>query len=115
MIPMWRRTAPKPAQIMEKLGYGPDNRLTIKVSTRNIPPYRDPAVILIDQLKEIYINGELDPVETVNGIPRSCARIIRSVLNLTVNGVDDPDQNSTRTYACGSERQLHRLLQSGAR
>jgi hypothetical protein len=29
----------------------------------NIPPYRDPAVILIDQLKEIYIDGELDPIE----------------------------------------------------
>jgi peptide/nickel transport system substrate-binding protein len=37
-------------QIMEKLGYGPDNRLAVTVSTRNTPPYRDPAVILIDQL-----------------------------------------------------------------
>ncbi len=37
--------------IMEKLGYGPDKRLAIKVSSRNIPAYRDPAVILIDQLK----------------------------------------------------------------
>ncbi len=32
-------------QIMEKLGYGPDKRLALKVSTRDIPPYRDPAVI----------------------------------------------------------------------
>src|SRR3979490_1610329 len=46
--------------IMEKLGYGPSKRLPITVSTRNIPPYRDPAVILIDQLKEIYIDGVLD-------------------------------------------------------
>jgi peptide/nickel transport system substrate-binding protein len=38
-------------QIMQKLGYGPDKRLALKVSTRNIPPYRDPAVILTDQLK----------------------------------------------------------------
>ena len=44
-------------EIMQKLGYGPDNRLKVKVSTRNIPPYRDPAVILIDQLKEIYIDA----------------------------------------------------------
>ena len=51
---------------MEKLGYGPDKRLAIKVSTRNIPAYRDPAVILIDQLKEIYIDGELDTIETAN-------------------------------------------------
>ena len=47
-------------KIMEKLGYGPDKRLAVKVSTRNIPAYRDPAVILIDQLKEIYIDAELE-------------------------------------------------------
>jgi peptide/nickel transport system substrate-binding protein len=34
--------------IMEKLGYGPDKRLAIKVAARNIPTYRDPAIILID-------------------------------------------------------------------
>ena len=39
--------------MMEKLGYGPDKRLKIKVSTRNIAEFRDPAVILIDQLKQI--------------------------------------------------------------
>ena len=50
-------------KIMEKLGYGPDKPLKIKVSTRNIAIYRDPAVILIDQLKKIYIDGELEPVE----------------------------------------------------
>jgi peptide/nickel transport system substrate-binding protein len=47
--------------IMEKLGYGPDKRLAVKMSERNIAIFRDPAVVLIDQLKEIYINGELDP------------------------------------------------------
>ena len=31
-------------EIMEKLGYGPDKQLEIKVSTRNVPTYRDPAV-----------------------------------------------------------------------
>jgi peptide/nickel transport system substrate-binding protein len=53
-------------KILEKLGYGPDKRLKIKVTTRNIPVYRDPAVIVVDQLKESYIDGELDAVETVN-------------------------------------------------
>ena len=42
--------------IMEKLGYGPDNRLAIKVSACKIAPTRDPAVLLIGQLKEIYID-----------------------------------------------------------
>src|SRR5262245_21634742 len=47
-------------QIMEKAGYGPANRLKLKVATRNIPPYRDPAVILLDHLKQIYIDAELE-------------------------------------------------------
>jgi hypothetical protein len=50
-------------EIMEKLGYGPDKRLKIKLSTRDIPAYRDPAVILLDQLKEVYIDAELEPVD----------------------------------------------------
>ncbi len=50
---------------MEEAGYGPDNRLKVTVSTRNIAIYRDPAVILIDHLKEIYIDAELEVIETV--------------------------------------------------
>ena len=57
-------------QIMQTLGDGPDNHLNIKVTVRDIPYYRDPAVILIDQLKEVYIDGELDPVDTTNFSPR---------------------------------------------
>jgi len=49
---------------MQQAGYGPDKRLAIKVATRNIPAYRDPAVILISQLREIYIDAELDVVDT---------------------------------------------------
>ena len=48
---------------MRKAGYGPDNPLKIQVSTRNISYYRDPAVLLIDQLKQIYIDADLDPLE----------------------------------------------------
>ena len=50
--------------IMRALGYGPDKPLAIKVSTRNIPDYRDAAVILIDHLKNVYIQGELEPIDT---------------------------------------------------
>src|SRR6476661_3808867 len=50
-------------ELMKKAGYGPDKTLKIKVSTRNIAIYRDHAVILIDQLKQIYIEGELEPID----------------------------------------------------
>src|SRR6202022_33520 len=56
--------------IMEKLGYGPGNRLEVKVMTRDLPYFRDPAVLLIDQLKEVYVDGELEPVDTTNYFPR---------------------------------------------
>ncbi len=49
--------------IMTKLGYSADKPLKIKVSTRNLATYRDPAAVLIDQLKSIYIDADLDPVE----------------------------------------------------
>lgn len=40
-------------KLMREAGYGPDKRLKLKVSTRNIAPFKDPAVIPIDQLKLI--------------------------------------------------------------
>src|SRR3984893_2417198 len=49
-------------KIMEKLGYGPDHRLGVTLSSRNIPAYRNPAVILIDQLREIYVDATLQLV-----------------------------------------------------
>ena len=42
----------------------PTSRSRSRSSTRNIAIYRDPAVILIDQLKQIYIEGELEPIDT---------------------------------------------------
>ncbi len=89
--------------LMEKAGFGPNNRLKLKVSTRNIPPYRDPAVILLDQLKHIYIDAELDAVDTTQWFPKVRKRDYTIGLNLTGNGIDDPDQTFFENYACGSE------------
>jgi peptide/nickel transport system substrate-binding protein len=90
--------------LMEKLGYGSDKHLAIKVSTRNIAAYRDPAVILIDQLKTVYIDGELDPVETANWFPKIGRKDYQVGLNITGSAVDDPDQQFFENYGCGSER-----------
>ena len=51
-------------KLMQEAGYGPDKRLKIKVSTRNIATFKDPAVILIDQLKQVYVDGELEIIDT---------------------------------------------------
>src|SRR6516162_5832401 len=47
----------------ERVRWGPDRRLAVKVSTRNITSLVNAAVVLIDQLKEIYIDGELEQVD----------------------------------------------------
>ena len=87
--------------IMKKLGYGPDKPLSIKVTTRDIPPYRDPAVILIDQLKAIYVAAELDPIDTTQWYPRVQRKDYTVALNLTGTQVDDPDAMLYENYACG--------------
>lgn len=39
----------------------------------NLPTYRDPAVILIDQLKKSLIVGEVDILDTLRWYPRAIA------------------------------------------
>jgi peptide/nickel transport system substrate-binding protein len=90
--------------IIQKLGYGPDKHLALKVSTRNIPPYRDPAVILADQLMEVFIDSELDIVETAAWFRKVMRKDYKIGLNLTGGGVDDPDQQFYENYSCGSPR-----------
>lgn len=91
-------------KIMEELGYSASKTLKVKVATRNIPLYRDPAVIFIDQMKGIYIEGELENVDT----PLWHAKVTRKDyaigLNTTGVGVDDPDVNMVENYTCASER-----------
>jgi peptide/nickel transport system substrate-binding protein len=91
-------------KIMEKLGYGPNKRLSVTVSTRNLAPYRDPAVILIGQLKEIYIDAELEPVDTTQWYPRLIRKDYKVGLNITETAVDDPDPAFYENYVCGAQR-----------
>jgi peptide/nickel transport system substrate-binding protein len=88
-------------QIMEKLGYGVDNRLKVKLSTRDIPPYRDPAVLLTDQLKEVYIDAELELVETAAYFPKIRRKDFMVALNLQTSG-PDPDPTLALFYGCSS-------------
>jgi peptide/nickel transport system substrate-binding protein len=89
--------------IMQKLGYGPDKRIGVKLSTRDLPPFRDPAVILIDQLKQVYIDAELEPIDTPQWFPRLSRKDFTVALSLIGNGVDDPDQTFYENYVCGAE------------
>jgi peptide/nickel transport system substrate-binding protein len=91
-------------KIMQSLGYGPNNRLTIKISSRNIPDYRDAASLVLDQLKHIYIDGELELIETANWLPKLMRGDFVFAQSVAGAGIDDPDQTFFENYGCTSNR-----------
>jgi peptide/nickel transport system substrate-binding protein len=90
--------------IMKGLGYGPDNPLKVKLSARNIAGYRDPGTILIDQLKSIGIDAEMEVIETANWIPKLMRKDFTLAVSLSGSAVDDPDQIFYESYVCKSPR-----------
>jgi peptide/nickel transport system substrate-binding protein len=101
-----RRTHPpsgRRRRIMEKLGYGPNNKLKVKVATRDFNAFRDPAVILVGQLNSIYFDAELDVVESSLWYNRLFKRDYSVALNLAGAGIDDPDGVLKMGFACKSD------------
>jgi len=90
--------------LMEELGYSKTHPLKVKISARNLPTFRDPAAILIDQLKSIYIEGELELIDTSVWQAKVTRKEYNVGLNNTGVGVDDPDVNLYENYHCNSER-----------
>ena len=91
-------------ELMKKAGYGPDKRMKLKVSTRGISLYKDPAVILAGQLKEIWVDADVEIIETAQWFTKVARKDYSVGLNTTGNGVDDPDQNFFENFSCKSER-----------
>ena len=92
--------------IMHQLGYGPDHRLGVKLSTRNVPGYRDAAIITISHLKEVYVDAELEVIDTANYFPRIMRKDYKLAVEVSTGGLDEPDQKFYESYVCGAERNL---------
>ena len=90
-------------RIMEAQGYGPNKKLKIKVTTRDYNTFRDPAILLVDQLNKIYFDAELDVIESSLWYTRLFKRDYAVALNLTGSGVDDPDAILKMFFACKSD------------
>ena len=103
-LPDVQKNRAEARQIMNGLGYGPYHRLPIKLSTRNMAAVRDPAVLLIDQLKEIYLDGDLEAIDTAQWYPKLMRKNYTVALGVTASGLDDPDQQFYENYVCGAER-----------
>jgi len=74
------------------------------VSTRNVEGFRDAAVIAISQLREIYIDGQLELIETANWYPRVTRKDYAVGVTVAEGGLDEPDQKFYETYVCGADR-----------
>jgi peptide/nickel transport system substrate-binding protein len=91
-------------KLLRSLGYTQEKPLKVTVSTRAIALYVDVATWVVDQLKQVGIDGTLEQVETGNWHAKLARRDFDLAVNLTGVGPDDPDANFYENYACGSER-----------
>lgn len=89
--------------IMKKHGDGPDRRLAITATTRNTPAYRDPAVLLIDQLKEVFIAVTPNAINPARWYPAVMCKDCAVGLTVRENGLDDPHQQFHDNFVCGAE------------
>ncbi len=94
----------KAQRIMAKKGYSPNNPLKMTVSTRNISVYRDPAILLVGQLKTIYVQAQLEEVESSLWFARLARRDYQVGMNFTGLGPDDPDAMFYENFTCDSQR-----------
>jgi peptide/nickel transport system substrate-binding protein len=90
--------------LMEKHGFGANKPLKVKVAARGIALYLDPAKLLREQLREIYIDADLETVETTLWFSRLGKKDYTLGVNATGNGIDDPDQTFYENFSCKSAR-----------
>ncbi|MBI4083451.1 MAG: ABC transporter substrate-binding protein [Candidatus Lambdaproteobacteria bacterium] len=91
-------------RIMRGLGYGPEKKLDVIVSTRNLVTYTDAAAWMVSQLKDVYMDATLEIIESGNWHPKVARRDYQVGMNRTGKGADDPDINFFENYTCGSQR-----------
>ena len=91
-------------KLLAAAGYGPANPLKVPVSTRAIDLYVDVAIWVIDQLKQVGIEGTLEQFETGVWHPKMSRGDYLIATNLTGVGSADPDADFFENYACGSQR-----------
>ena len=89
-------------KLMREAGYGPDKPLTIVLSSRDIPSYRDTAVMLLDQLSKIYVKGEMKVVDTALWSNLLAKRGYAVAVRSRGPAIDDPDVAFYESYACNA-------------
>ena len=94
----------KAKKLLAEAGFGPSNPLKLELATRAQANYLDFASFVINELKQIGVEGTLKQIETAQWHPYATRREFQVGPNLTGLGVDDPDGNFFENFACGSSR-----------
>lgn len=91
-------------RLLAEAGYGPGSPLKVTVSTRSLELYVDIATWVVDQLRQVGIEGTLEIVESGVWFGRLARRDFQIGINQTGVAPDDPDGNLFENYMCGSQR-----------
>jgi ABC-type transport system substrate-binding protein len=85
---------------MREAGYGPEKPLTVLLTSRDQPTYRDTSVILLDQLSKIYIKSEMKLVDTALWPNILAKRAYMLAVRSRGPAFDDPDIAFYEGYSC---------------
>ena len=91
-------------KLLREAGITPQNPLKVEMGVRAIAIYLDMASFVVNELKQVGIEGTLKQVETAQWHPMATRGDYTIGANLTGLGTDDPDANFYENYACGSPR-----------
>jgi peptide/nickel transport system substrate-binding protein len=91
-------------KLLAEAGFTARNPLKLVVATRALAIYVDTASWMVDQLQQVGIEATLEQIETGVWHPKMTRLEYQVALNLTGNGVDDPDAQLFENYHCGSQR-----------
>ena len=91
-------------KLLRESGITPQNPLKVEMGVRAIAIYLDMASFVVNELKQVGIEGTLKQVETAQWHPMATRGDYTIGANLTGLGTDDPDANFYENYACGSPR-----------
>src|SRR5215813_9261353 len=91
-------------KLLAEAGITSEKPLKVEMATRAIAIYVDMASFVINELKQVGIEGTLKQVETAQWHPMATRGDYQIGANLTGVGTDDPDANFFENYGCGSPR-----------
>lgn len=92
-------------KLMEEAGFGPNKKLRLTYIVRqSSPQYMQGASIVADQLRTIYIDGEIEQKEYSIFTGMIMKGAYSLAFHTTGAAVDDPDVVYYENYMCGSQR-----------